>query len=83
MVKEKIRKKASVEDLSLLLRKVEDIGYKTQIKNFKTSILNKFPSNIIMDREYLTRVLLLTAILDQQAESPTARDSAVFICETF
>jgi len=46
-------------------------------------IINKLPKEMAADKEKLTRFLLLTAFLDQQAESPSARKTAIEIYKVF
>jgi len=48
-----------------------------------TDIINKLPKETTLDKEKLTRFLLLTAFLDQQAESPSARKTAIEIYNMF
>lgn len=83
MVKEKITKTLPDQEIQNLLKILQDIGKKTMVDQFKTTLLDKLPSEVRNNKEYLLRFLLLTAILDQQAESPTARKSAFYILETF
>jgi len=83
MAKEKVKNKTTLQETQHLLKILEDIGHKTLADQFKSSILTLLPSNIQDNKEYLVRFLLLTAILDQQAESPTARESAIFIANKF
>lgn len=46
-------------------------------------IINNLPREVISDKEKLTRFLLLTAFLDRQAESPSARKTAIHIYDAF
>lgn len=46
-------------------------------------IINNLPKKLVLDKEKLTRFLLLTAFLDQQAESPSARKTAIAIYNVF
>jgi len=55
---------------------LENIGRKIQPLELK-EIFKNIPNEVTSDREKLTRFLLLVAILDQQAKSPTARSTAI------
>lgn len=46
-------------------------------------IINNLPKELVLDKEKLIRFLLLTAFLDQQAESPSARKTAIDIYKIF
>lgn len=46
-------------------------------------IVNSLPKDVVADKERLTKFLLLTSFLDQQAESPSARKTAVRIYKIF
>lgn len=46
-------------------------------------LVNSLPEELVLDRERLTRFLLLVSFLDQQAESPTARRTAIDIHRAF
>jgi len=83
MVKERITKTLSNQEIQSLLKVLQDIGKKTMVDQFKTTLLDKLPLEVRKNKEYLVRFLLLTAILDQQAESPSAREAAFYILKTF
>lgn len=48
-----------------------------------SQIINNLPNEVVLDKEKLTRFLLLRAFLDQQAESPSARKTAIRIYNVF
>jgi hypothetical protein len=65
-----------------MLQILEAIGRNLQSKELE-DLLTKLPKELLNDKEKIIRFLLLTAFLDQQAESPTARTTAVRIYEIF
>ena len=83
MVEEKLEKTTTPNETSKLLKILEEIGRETMAEEFKISLLDPLPKDFLANKEYLVRFLLLAAILDQQAESPTARDSAIFTLKIF
>jgi len=78
-----VGQKATEDEIIGLLSIMEDIGKEKQPQEFKGTILKELPIDILNNKEYLVRYLLLVAILDQQAESPTARKAAKFIYDTY
>ncbi len=56
-----------------LLKNLEKIGFKHLKNDLYNTLLSNLPSNLLSDKEFLARYLLLAAILDQQAESNTAK----------
>lgn len=83
MARTPIERKASENETIHMLSILENIGKKTQPINFKSSILSTLPEKIKNNKEYICKFLLLTAILDQQAESPTARATAQMVYKLF
>ena len=69
---------ASESDKKAMLDILERVGKKIQPLELKETFKN-IPNEIKSDKEKLSRFLLLTAILDQQAKSPTARSTAIEI----
>jgi hypothetical protein len=61
---------------------LEQVGRITQPNSLK-ALINSLPREINDDIEKITRFLLLVAILDQQAESPSARLTAINIYNVF
>ena len=62
-----------------LLKALEQIG-KNNIRNdLYSSLLQILPQSMLKDKEFLSRYLLLAAILDQQADSGSARKTVVEI----
>lgn len=61
---------------------LEKVGKYLQPKDLEDHLV-KIPKSVRNDKEKVVRFLLLTAILDQQAKSPTARSTAVRIFEIF
>jgi len=82
MARSPVGKVASHSDTEAMLSILESVGMRIQPLELK-EIMNQLPKELISDREKLTRFLLLVAFLDQQAESPTARSTAVKIHELF
>lgn len=73
---------ASPEEIKLMISELEKIGSVLLPLDLKT-IFNTLSEEVILSKERLSRFLLLVAILDQQAESPTARKTALKIYEMF
>lgn len=82
MVTSPVGGSCSEEGIVKLLKIMEDVGRKIQVAEFKKT-LKELPNDIANDKEKITRYLLLTAILDQQAESPSARKFARLVYEQF
>lgn len=74
--------KASKQEIKSIISILEKVGRILQPLDLKV-IFDGLPKEVASDKEKLTRFLLLTAFLDQQAESPTARKTAVNIYKTF
>jgi hypothetical protein len=77
-----VGERASHSDTEAMLDILESVGKKLQPMELK-EIIGQLPKELVSDREKLTRFLLLVAFLDQQAESPTARSTAVKIHRVF
>ena len=82
MARSPVGKRASHSDTEAMLDILESVGKKLQPLELK-EIIGQLPKELVSDREKLTRFLLLVAFLDQQAESPTARSTAVKIYVVF
>jgi len=76
MPKSLIENKASNQEVRSMISILERVGKILQPQDLK-SIYRGLPQAIVSEKEKLTRFLLLVAILDQQAESPTARKTAI------
>lgn len=74
--------KATKQEIKSMISTLEKVGRILQPLDLKV-IFDELPKEVASDKEKLTRFLLLTAFLDQQAESPTARKTAVNIYKTF
>lgn len=73
---------ATEQETKSMISILERVGRVLQPLDLKI-IFNKLPDEVSHDKEKLTRFLLLTAFLDQQAESPTARVTALNIYKIF
>jgi len=73
---------ASVSDSKRLIDVLEHVGKSLQPLEL-VQITKRLPKEVASDKEKITRFLLLTAFLDQQAESPSARKTAIDIYKTF
>ena len=73
---------ASEKEIGSMISVLKNVGKVLEPLDLKVS-LNGLPEEVIFDKEKITRFLLLAAFLDQQAESPTARRTAVSIYNTF
>jgi len=65
-----------------IVRLLERIGKTLAPLDLSTAMVG-IPREVIGDKERISRFLLLVAILDQQAESPTARKTAIQVHELF
>lgn len=74
--------RASQKDVKFMVSILESVGRILQPLDLE-GIYEGLPREVISDKEKITRFLLLVAFLDQQAESPTARRTAVNIYNTF
>lgn len=78
MARSNVGLEASNIETKSMLALLEKVGKILQIE-----LLKAFPKEIVDDKEKTARFLLLVAILDQQAESPSARVTATNIYKTF
>lgn len=82
LTRSQVEKEASVSDSEQMIKVLEHIG-KVLHPLELIQITNSLPKEVVSDKEKLTRFLLLTAFLDQQAVSPSARKTAINIYKTF
>jgi len=82
MVKSYVGAEASTEETKRILKILERVGHLLQPAGLSSAI-ESLPAKLREDREKLVRFLLLLALLDQQAESPTALLTARRIYESF
>jgi len=64
-----VGKEASASEKTQMIKILEQVGKALQPLEL-AHIINNLPKELISNKEKLTRFLLLTAFLDQQAESP-------------
>lgn len=74
--------KASDSEVQNMLNILEAVGKVLQPSDLATCVTG-LPDNVRQDKERITRFLLLVALLDQQAVSPTARLTARHIYDKF
>ncbi len=67
----------------ILLERLECIGKERLKADLRESLLHPLNDELIKNKEFLSRYLLLGAVLDQQAESKSARDVVVTIYDEF
>lgn len=77
-----VGKEASFSEKAQMIKILENVGKALQPLEL-AQIINNLPKELVLDKEKLTRFLLLTAFLDQQAESPSARRTAIKIYNVF
>jgi len=77
-----VGKEASSREVNSMIRVLERVGRILEPVDMKSTIAG-LPDEVVGNKEKISRFLLLTAILDQQAESPTARKTAVQIRQIF
>jgi len=82
LTKSSVGKEASDKDNRLMIGILERVGRILQPLEI-AQITDILPKELSSDKEKLTRFLLLTAFLDQQAESPSARKTAIGIYKMF
>jgi len=82
LVRSHVGKEASASEKAQIIRILERVGGVLQPLEL-AQIINNLPKEVVLDKEKLTRFLLLTAFLDQQAESPSARKTAIRIYDVF
>jgi len=66
-----------------LLKMLEQMGAENLKNDLYKSLLHVLPRDELDDKEFLSRYLLLVSILDQQAESDSARRTVVEIYKNF
>ncbi|MBS7288875.1 MAG: hypothetical protein KIH01_09125 [Candidatus Freyarchaeota archaeon] len=82
LVRSSVGNEASASEKARIIKILESVGTVLQPLEL-AQIINNLPQNLVSDKEKLTRFLLLTAFLDQQAESPSARKTAIRIYDVF
>jgi hypothetical protein len=82
LTKSRAGKEASVSEKRQTIRVLEHVGKILQPLEL-IQITSSLPGEIVSDKEKLTRFLLFTAFLDQQAESPSARKTAINVYKVF
>jgi len=82
MTKSHVGKESPVSESKLMISILESVGKILQPLEL-TDMINNIPKEVFSDKEKLTRFLLLAAFLDQQAESPSARKTAINIYKIF
>lgn len=69
----KVEKTLSSEERRRLIDELEKLGSGKLLEDLKRTLLKNLPPQLLNDKEFLSRYLLLAAVLDQQAESNSAR----------
>ncbi|MBS7281078.1 MAG: hypothetical protein KIH09_14785 [Candidatus Freyarchaeota archaeon] len=82
MVKSHVGREAEPSEKEQIISILERVGRILQPLEL-VQIINDLPKEMVLDKEKLTRFLLLIAFLDQQAESPSARKTAIRIYNLF
>ncbi|MEM3387012.1 MAG: hypothetical protein QXN08_05000 [Nitrososphaerales archaeon] len=82
LVRSSVGNEASAFEKARIIKILESVGMVLQPLEL-AQIINNLPKDVVLDREKLARFLLLTAFLDQQAESPSARRTAIRIYDLF
>ena len=82
LTKSSVGKEESIQEKKQTFRVLEHVGKVLQPLEL-VQIINAMPKDVVSNKEKLTRFLLLTAFLDQQAESPSARKTAIGIYAIF
>jgi len=77
-----VGREASASDSKSIIDVLQHVGKSLQPLEL-AEVMNSLPKDMVSDKEKLTRFLLLTSFLDQQAESPSARRTSVRIYKTF
>jgi endonuclease III len=80
---ERVHKVLSQDNKKLLLSKLEDIGARNIVEDLRRSLLEGLDSSLLNDKEFMLRYLLLTTVLDQQAESESARRTVRSIAQKY
>lgn len=82
MTRSHVGVQASDKEIKSMISILENVGRILQPLDLK-DIFSGLPIGVVLDKEKMTRFLLLVAFMDQQAESPTARRTAVNIYNAF
>ncbi len=82
MIKSDVGNEAAIPESKQMIGILEHVGKVLQPLEL-ADIINNLPEEVASDKEKLTRFLLLTAFLDQQAESPSARKTAINVYTVF
>lgn len=82
LTKSHVGKEASASESKSIIGILEHVGKNLQPLEL-AKIINNIPKAVVSNKEKLTKFLLLTAFLDQQAESPSARKTAIAIYKIF
>ena len=82
LTKSHVGNEASVSEKKHMIEVLEYVGKVLQPLEL-ADMINNLPREVTSDKEKLTRFLLLAAFLDQQAESPSARKTAINIYKVF
>ncbi len=80
---ERVPRVLSQDNKKLLLSKLEDIGARNIVEDLRRSLLEGLDSSLLNDKEFMLRYLLLTTVLDQQAESESARSTVRSIIQKY
>jgi len=73
-----VGREAPQTEINSAIHVLERVGHVLEPADLNKTIAG-LPSEVAADKERISRFLLLSAILDQQAESPTARKTAIEI----
>jgi len=73
-----VGREASSTEVNSMIHVLEGVGRILEPVDLKSTITG-LPNEVVGNKEKISRFLLLTAILDQQARSPTARKTAIQI----
>jgi hypothetical protein len=80
---ERVPKVLSQDNKKLLLSKLEETGARNIVEDLRRSLLEGLDSSLLNDKEFMLRYLLLTAVLDQQAESESAKRTVRSIIQKY
>lgn len=83
MPRVRVSKILSLHNKQNLLKILENFGNTNFSPYMWNSLLYPLSSHILKDKEFLSRYLLLSAILDQQADSPSARKTVIQIYDKY
>jgi len=79
----KVSRPLPLHDKQRLLSLLEVFGRTNFNPYMQSSLLYPLPLSLLQDREFLARYLLLSAILDQQADSASARTTVIKIYKNY